>query len=489
MTDHFDGDPHREYRRQAAEHFDLPEPPAAPPPGSTARSLDEPSQRFAAGTTYGGSGHPHTPPAQPPAPASWGAVPVPPAASAPLPPSYQPGPPAASAYTGSITTGAGLNLQPSHALWILTGLSLICVYASGLGWLLVAAVCAAGAWHTQTKHISWPPDIQEVLVRARLTQPTAGNARIGSAAAPFNAPSPQPAPAVAFIPFRPLTVSELFGGAFGIMRSYWPTLVGIPVAILVVFLIVFVSAGYIAVEIMSGMMTSSVSSVSSGMSLDGMMATMTGMWIIGTLLLYVIALPADALLIALTVISTHKAVRGEPVRLIEVFRLARGRMFAVCRLTLGYYALFVVVDLLYSAVVMLALGEGVSALLLGIPIFVGCFAIGILTSLAPIVLVVEGRGVADSLKRAMQLAKPAFSRLLWIHFMWSMCVLPILIVPAVILSYILGIFGALLTLALSFGVLIAFFRTLQMLIYTDLRMRQENYEQELIADWTRNTAR
>lgn len=479
MTDHFDGDPHREYRQQAAEHFDLPEPPAAPP-GSTARSLDEPSQRFAAGTTYGGSGHPHTPPAQPPAPASWGVAPVQPAASAPVPPSYQPGPPVAPAYPG-----AGLNLQPSHALWILTGLSLICVYASGLGWLLVAAVCAAGAWHTQTKHISWPPDIQEVLVRARLTQPTPGNAHIGSAAAPF-APSSQPAPAVAFIPFRPLTVSELFGGAFGIMRSYWPTLVGIPVAILVIFLIVFVSAGYIAVKIMSGMMTSSVSA---GMSLDGMMATVTGMWIIGTLLLYVIALPADALLIALTVISTHKAVRGEPVRLIEVFRLARGRMFAVCRLTLGYYALFVVVDLLYSAVVMLALGEGVSALLLGIPIFVGCFAIGILTSLAPIVLVVEGRGVADSLKRAMQLAKPAFSRLLLIHFMWAVCVLPILIVPAVIFSYILGFFGALLTFTLSFGVLIAFFRTLQMLIYTDLRMRQENYEQELIADWTRNTAR
>lgn len=482
MTDHFDGDPHREYRRQAAEHFDLPELPPAPPPGS----LDGPSQRFAAGTTYGGSGHAHAPPAQPPAPASWGAVPVQPAASAQLPPSYQPGPPAPPAYPGAIAPDAGLNLQPSHALWILTGLSLICVYASGLGWLLVAAVCAAGAWHTQTKHISWPPDIQEVLVRARLTQPTRGNAHIGSAAAPFNAPSPQSAPAVAFIPFRPLTVSELFGGAFRIMRSYWPTLVGIPVAILVVFLIVFMSAGYVAVEVMSGMMTSSMSA---GMSLDGMMATMTGMWIIGTLLLYVIALPADALLIALTVISTHKAVRGEPVRLIEVFRLARGRMFAVCRLTLGYYALFVVVDLLYSAVVMLALGEGVSALLLGIPLFVGCFAIGILTSLAPIVLVVEGRGVADSLKRAMQLAKPAFSRLLLIHFMWAVCVLPILIVPAVIFSYILGFFGALLTLALSFGVLIAFFRTLQMLIYTDLRMRQENYEQELIADWTRNTAR
>lgn len=490
MTD--TADPHSEYRRQAAAHFGQPAPPPSPqpPPDSTARLLNESSQRFAAGTTYGASGRaqppPVTPPAAPTPPPATGHFGAPPAAAnASVPPPQWTSTPTPPTYTGAAgAPNSGLNLQPSHALWILAGLSLLCVYLSGFGWLLVAAGCAGGAWYAQTKGTAWPPDVEDVLVLARLTRPSSGASPANPTSTPFGGPGGQPAPAVAFIPFRPLTISELFGGAFRVMRKNWPTLVGIPVTILLAFLVVLMIVGYVAMQFMSSAMTTSLAA---GMSPGGMMAALITMMLIGTVLMYVIALPADALLIALTVISTDKAVRGEPVRLVDVFRLARGRMFAVCRLTLAYYALFVVVDLLYSGVVFLAIGQGMSALLLGIPIFLGCLVIGILTSLSPIVLVMEGHGVADSLRRSMQLAKPAFSRLLLIHFLWGVGVTAILVVPAMIVTFALGFLGMMLFLTLSFGVLIAFFRTLQMLIYTDLRMRQENYEQELIADWARNT--
>jgi hypothetical protein len=103
------------------------------------------------------------------------------------------------------------------------------------------------------------------------------------------------------------------------------------------------------------------------------------------------------------------------------------------------------------------------------------------------VLVVEGRGVFDSLKRSMQLTKSAWGRLLGVHLTWAVCVTPLLIVPW-FAYFALGIVGFILFFAVAFAALIAYVRTMQVLIYTDLRMRQESYQAELIADWTRNTS-
>jgi hypothetical protein len=87
----------------------------------------------------------------------------------------------------------------------------------------------------------------------------------------------------------------------------------------------------------------------------------------------------------------------------------------------------------------------------------------------------------------MQLTKSAWGRLLGVHLLWAVCVTPLLIVPW--FSYLtLGIVGFIVFTAVAFAALIAYVRTLQVLIYTDLRMRQESYETELLADWTRNTA-
>ena len=87
----------------------------------------------------------------------------------------------------------------------------------------------------------------------------------------------------------------------------------------------------------------------------------------------------------------------------------------------------------------------------------------------------------------MQLAKPAAGRLIGIHLLWATCVMPLLFMTMFV-SMFAGALG-LLALLVGFPVLIAVFRTLQMLIYTDLRIRAENYDRELIADWTVNTAR
>jgi hypothetical protein len=196
------------------------------------------------------------------------------------------------------------------------------------------------------------------------------------------------------------------------------------------------------------------------------------------LLIMAIALPADALLLALSVVASERAVRGLPVRLLDVWNTARSRMFAVCRMTLTFYCLSALPSLVLVA--LLSLGGGLGSLLLVPFVSLGVFAASILFSLAPVVLVVESRGVVDSLRRSVSLSKPAWGRLIGIHLLWSLCFVPLMLVTT--------IFGLnLLVYAVVLGIMIAGFRVLQLLIYTDLRIRAEQYDHELIAEWARNS--
>ncbi|MBS9535898.1 hypothetical protein KIH27_20140 [Mycobacterium sp. M1] len=223
-------------------------------------------------------------------------------------------------------------------------------------------------------------------------------------------------------------------------------------------------------------------------SFEWMGSLLTVFFVVPWLLSLVVAFPADALLIALCVTATDKAVRGESVRVSEVLAAARSRMSAVCRLTAAYYAWFVITEIVvYGVLAAAVLGIGPSALVLLAPINFAIFALGILFSLAPIVLVVEGRGVVDSFRRAWDLAKTAWPRLMGIHLLWALCVLPLIAIPMVVVMFTLGWLGVMIAFAAAFAFLLAYFRALQMLIYTDLRIRQERYDAELCEAWNRNT--
>lgn len=341
---------------------------------------------------------------------------------------------------------------------------------SGVGWIVVVGVCAYFAWVARTRPILWPPDIEELLVQYRLARPSG---RLVGAAGEGGIPF-RP---LAYIPFRPLTFGEIFGAASKIVTRNWTTLIGIPLFLCGTTFIVGSTVIMIAMKFLI--------SAPGFTSLDSWLVVAV---VIFWLLIFVVAFPADALLIALGVTATSKAVRGESVCLAEVFAAARSRMFAVCRLTGAYYALFAIIDTVVYGVVFTAyLTIGPGALALGIPIFIGTFILGIMISLAPIVLVVEGRGVMDSFRRAWQLAKLSWQRLFGIHLLWAVCITPLLLIPASIVTLALGFLGLMLFMSAGFAVLIAYFRTLQMLIYTDLRIRQERYDVELSAAWSQNT--
>src|SRR5690606_7943476 len=152
----------------------------------------------------------------------------------PPPPPWQPPPGQAWPDAPGAAPRAGLNLQPSQVLWALAGLTLLASLVLGFGWVLVAAGCGAAAYYTQARRTPWHPDVAAVLARFGLAAPTG--------------PAPYQGPPQAVIPFRPLTFPEIFTGAFRVVARNWPTLVGIPIAILAALFIVF---GVVSAIVMS----------------------------------------------------------------------------------------------------------------------------------------------------------------------------------------------------------------------------------------------
>ncbi|RDH76843.1 hypothetical protein DVS77_18540 [Mycolicibacterium moriokaense] len=363
------------------------------------------------------------------------------------------------------------DLKPYH---VLRAVAAVCVVVAlftlpGISWFLLAALCLVGEWYTRVNHIGWPADVEEPLARRGLS---AQRSQSSSAAPAADTESP--------IPFRAMTITELYSSAFKVVLRNWPALLGIPVVILGGFVLVFTAVLTIGMKIAFNASTSVNGGLyeSTAVSSDPM-GTLTAMMLVFILLSCAVAFPADALLIALSVIATDKAVRGLPVRVGEVFRLARSRIFAVCRLTLAFYLLFCIPEMLITGFGSMVFGIGGGFLLAVLLCTAFSFVVGILLSLAPIVLVVEGRGVMDTFRRTIEMSKPAWGRLIGIHVLWLLCSAPLMV-----LSFLIG-FNPLL-FGLILAGMIALFRTLQVLIYTDLRMRQENYDQELLADWTKN---
>lgn len=371
--------------------------------------------------------------------------------------------------------GAALAIKPWHVLWIAAAVFLLVALfvSSSLSWVLLALACGIGGVYLRQRH---------------------------TASAVADGPV-QTAPPNPLIPLRAMAIPEIFSGTAKIMLRYWPALLGIPVAILVGFvLFVFASGATISTVVVKATMSVGAGGLA---NLDNLMTGMLVVWLVYFVVIAAIALPTDALLISLTVIATDRAVRGLPIQSRDVLRQARQRMFAVCRLTVVFYAILFLPQLvLYlmlasSPKVMIALaGPGglVLAFLVMFPIY---FGLGLILSLAPIAVVVEGRGVGAALQRSVQLLKPAFGRILAIHVLWSVCM-------AVVLWGYFTLLGEqiltdlsdspllagvdLLLFAGVLGVMIGFFRVLQALIYTDVRIRREGYDRELMADWNRSVA-
>ncbi|WKG12428.1 PQQ-binding-like beta-propeller repeat protein [Nocardia sp. PE-7] len=291
-------------------------------------------------------------------------------------------------------------------------------------------------------------------------------------------------PAVPVIPIRPLTLVDIVVGSARAVARHWKVSIGFTLGALVGTVAIVMFASYVLIQLMMSALGGS------GDSLTSLMVGFGGMVLVVLGLVFAIGIPCDAAINGVATVSADRAIRGAPVEFAEVFASARQRFWPLCRLMIAFYLMLVVPGWVVPTLALLA--GGLPAMLVSMPIVLATeFVLGILFSLAPVVLVLEDKGVASSLKRSAALAKPSFWRLLGLHLAWLVMVVVVLMMTYCPLGLVLGVLGQTtlafpLYLLLYLSVAVPLFRTAQTLIYTDLLIREGTYGQDLIRELTAN---
>ncbi|MEB3020547.1 hypothetical protein [[Mycobacterium] crassicus] len=350
------------------------------------------------------------------------------------------------------------DLRPYHAMRALAGLwvALALIDWPGVGCWLTAALYVCAAYYTRTHRTGWPADVEDFLAKRGW-------------ALPRNIP--ETVDRHPPIPFRPMTVPELYRGAGKIVLRNWPTLVGVPAVIHTGFVLALAAIAYVVGQIMGSRQTASMLLGADGDLRPGAAVLMLMIFMV----LCAVVLPGDGLLISLGAQAADKAVRGERIRFDEMFHRAKQSKLAVCRLIIAYY-------LIGAALLLIQITAVFSGFYIALmPVVVVCgvasLVIGIMLSIAPVVLVLEQRGIADSFRRSIELCKSAVGRILVVNLVWIAGVAPVVMLSKVTWAVVV----------IASPVVCGVVRCVQMLAYADLRMRQGDYGQELRTDWARNT--
>lgn len=245
-----------------------------------------------------------------------------------------------------------------------------------------------------------------------------------SASGPWPAPAPPAAPRApggwtrptspGIVPLRPLTVGEILGGAFTVLRRNPRTTFGTALLAQVVVLVV-------AVVVTGGVAALAFLRVDSVLPEDREAATAgaVAVTVAAALVPLALSLVVSALLQGLFALETSHQVLGRRLRLGGLWRLARGRLAAL----VGWTALLALASVLVTAVIVgvvvlgVVLGGevgGVVAVLVALVLGLGAavLAAWVLTKTAfvPSVIVLERAPVAAAVRRSWGLTRGGFWR-------------------------------------------------------------------------------
>jgi hypothetical protein len=302
-------------------------------------------------------------------------------------------------------------------------------------------------------------------------------------------PPPVPAPAKpGIIPLRPLTLSEIFNGGVGYIRTNPKATLGLTAAVVVVmqFVTLIAFTGPLAVH----------GKFATGRA-DELTWGIVGAWAGSVAAALLVAWLGGILLSGMLTVIVGRAVFGSPITVGETWTKIRGRLLPLFGLALLEAAIVTALLGLVAVVIamLVAIGGGVAALLLGFPLML--FMIALIVYLytvvlfAPVLIVLERLPVVDAVTRSFALVRNGFWRVLGIRALTYIVVtvvadavaVPFTIVGEVMLAGtpstgIILLSTALASIGSAIGQIITapFNAGVIVLLYTDRRMRSEAFD-------------
>ena len=316
----------------------------------------------------------------------------------------------------------------------------------------------------------------------------------GSQYGQYGAPGQGPVYAAAqpgIIPLRPLTMGEIYDGAFKAIRANPAVMFGLAAAVVAIVTIIQGALTWSLSEELYRF-TGNVSPTEEDLeALSGALSAS----LLPSLASSVVSFLVTTVLNGVLIHSVSQSVIGRKLPLGELWRLVRPQLLKLLLLTFlisMMAALAMVVCLLPAIAAGLSgdVGLTVGLALLGLLLAVAALLFVIVaTVLATPVLVLEHSGVLTSLRRSWELTRPAFWRVLGIYLLTSILVA----VVAAIVSAPVGSLGQLvagvtgMTIAQMVGTVVAasittpFVAGVIALLYVDIRIRREGLDTELAA--------
>ncbi len=310
----------------------------------------------------------------------------------------------------------------------------------------------------------------------------------GFAGAPYVPPAAKPG----IVPLRPLSLGEIFDGAFGAIRHNPRVMLGMSSLVVVVATILGALLGWA----FSGYVADFLLGVPSDSGLGGMENEFAVMYanLYGTALTTGLATPIVS---GLLTVSIGQSVIGRKVSVGEVWsQVGRRAWFLIgfsLLFSLGWALLVVLAVLLVVAGFAVTTWLGVTLLVVALP---GLAVLGawlwIRTILVPPALALEGQPFWATVKRSWLLSRGSYWRLFGIlllayiamGFVAQILVSPFSLVGGVLIGVGQGFAGnALITLGVAVSTIATalFLGSVVALLYIDVRMRREGLDVELAA--------
>lgn len=322
------------------------------------------------------------------------------------------------------------------------------------------------------------------------SQPSPYGAPMGFGGPAFRAPSAKPG----IIPLRPLSLGEIYDGAFGAIRSNPKVMLGVVALVIAVATILSAIVGYAVAPTVNSWLAGSLADIDP----DDLLEVRTlGPEISVSLVTALGVYLASVVTTGLLIVAIGRAVINRPYTAADLWSEVRGKivgLFVISLVPGVVLGVVVIALILLVALVAVTAGDGaagVVGLFLAFALipFILWFAMRVL--LAPAAYVLEKQGIVSAFRRGWRLSRGSFWRLLGIYLLSNIIVnivVGIIAVPGVIISSLVftdGGWGALAVSVASnivaYTITTAFLSAVVALLYIDVRMRREGLDVELAA--------